>query len=109
MSEQQRNDEYDEDYADELDMIVSRFVNDKYEVEDYLKFIRGVDDFDALYNEAPMVKDHLDSDEDTFHQETYEKTMEAAAEWWAKKIDDYFNNSDTKLKEHFQRFLKDYQ
>ena len=47
--------------------------------------------------------------EEVEDDEVYYKTMDEASEFWNKQIDDYFNNSDTKLKEHFQRFLKDYQ
>ena len=107
-SPQQQKADYDETYADEIGTIVG---DDKYTEEDVLKWVGSFegDSFDDLYAKSPMVKDHLDSDEDTFHQETYEKTMDAASKFWNKQIDDYFNNSDTKLKEHFQRFLKDYQ
>ena len=107
-SPQQQKADYDENYADEIGTIVG---DDKYTEEDVLKWVGSFegDSFDDLYAKSPMVKDYLDSDEDTFHQETYEKTMDAASKFWNKQIDDYFNNSDTKLREHFQRFLKDYQ
>ena len=102
--------DYDETYADEIGTIVG---DDKYTEEDVLKWVGSFegDSFGDLYDKAPTVKNYsYDEDgEEVEDDEVYYKTMDAASEFWNKQLDDYFNNSDTQLKEHFQRFLKDYQ
>ena len=109
-SPQQQKADYDETYADEIGTIVG---DDKYTEEDVLKWVGSFegDSFGDLYDKAPTVKNYsYDEDgEEVEDDEVYYKTMDAASEFWNKQLDDYFNNSDTQLKEHFQRFLKDYQ
>ena len=109
-SPQQQKADYDENYADEIGLIVG---DDKYTEEDVLKWVGSFegDSFDDLYDKAPTVKNYsYDEDgEEVEDDEVYYKTSDEASKFWNKQIDDYFNNSDTKLKEHFQRFLKDYQ
>ncbi|MDB4452643.1 hypothetical protein N9145_00510 [bacterium] len=82
---------YDQDNINEIKHIVGAYINHKYKDEDYLKFIKGVD-IDGLLNESPDIKDHKD-DSLEFHQETYDETSSKSKQWWAKKMEDFFNNS----------------